>query len=53
MNKKQTFIRHQNTERMPEAILKILNITSYTIELNKAIANKNNVMSVSQEIKSS
>ena len=46
MNKKQTFTRHQNTERMPGTKLKLLNVTSFTIKLNKTIPNKNNVMPV-------
>ena len=37
MNKKQIFNRHQNTERMPGTKLKQLNVTSFTIKLNKTI----------------
>ena len=46
MNKKQTFTRRQNTKRMPETKIKIINVTSFTIKLNKTIANKNSVMLV-------
>ena len=43
MNKKQTFTKHQNTKRMPGTKIKIINVTSFTIKLNKTIANKNSV----------
>ena len=43
MNKKQTFTMHQNTKRMPRTEL---NLTSFTIKLNKTIDDKNNIMTV-------